>query len=112
MQGDTSALELAAAEMASAAALLVQMEREIMGITQAGVSPSQRSKLVLQPELNPRGGLASLLRFVVCHRYISELLIGEDGRLQRGYATNFELTLAGYNQNAFELCMKALVSTR
>lgn len=38
MQGDASALELAAAEMASAAALLVQMEREIVELMQTGVS--------------------------------------------------------------------------
>lgn len=38
LQGDASALEIAAAEMASAAALLVQMEREIVEITQSGVS--------------------------------------------------------------------------
>ncbi len=37
MQGDASSLELAAAEMAIAAATLVQMEREILDLTETEV---------------------------------------------------------------------------
>lgn len=37
-QGDTSALEIAAEKMTSAVQLLVQMEREIVALTESGVS--------------------------------------------------------------------------
>lgn len=37
LQGDASALEVAALEMSNAAAVLVQIEREIIQLTQSGV---------------------------------------------------------------------------